>query len=126
MFWSTKVAFAAEDIHDAEYVSKLLGTRTQRIISGSSSNQTQGYSKSRTYNYQAIPLLRPDKFMQMSQNKSLIMRTGYFPINTNQFIWYKHNKMRHLVLSDPQEIFSLYLPCFMPESTTHLAYVLKV
>ncbi|EEZ95944.1 type IV secretory system conjugative DNA transfer family protein [Legionella longbeachae] len=85
----TKIAFAAEDLHDAEYISKLLGTRTIKVNAGSNSNQKHGYSVSTSYSYQAVPLLRPDEVMRLAVQEILIMRTGYSPLKANQFIWYK-------------------------------------
>ncbi|HAT2009123.1 type IV secretory system conjugative DNA transfer family protein [Legionella pneumophila serogroup 1] len=92
----TKIAFATEDIHDAEYVSKLLGTRTVKVSAGSTSTQTQGYSESRSYNYQAIPLLRPDEVMRLPEDQTLIMRTGHAPVKAAQMIWYLDSEMKHL------------------------------
>jgi len=94
----TKIAFAAEDIQDAEYISKLLGTRSARVHAGSTSSQTQGYSESQSYNYQAIPLLRPEEVMRLPEHQSLIMRTGDAPVKAGQFVWYKENVMKDLVL----------------------------
>ncbi|HHS8356238.1 TPA: type IV secretory system conjugative DNA transfer family protein [Legionella anisa] len=85
----TKIAFAAEDIHDAEYISKLLGTRTIKVKAGSSSNQKHGYSVSTSYSYQAVPLLRPDEVMRLPTGNTLIMRTGFAPVKAGQFVWYK-------------------------------------
>ena len=76
----TKIAFAPEDIQDAEYVSKLLGTRTKRVINESSSSQRHGYSESKSYQYKAVPLLRPEEVMRLRRHKTLIMRTGNAPI----------------------------------------------
>lgn len=81
----TKIAFAAEDLQDAEYISKLLGTRTVRVGAGSTSHQTQGYSESSSYNYQAVPLLRPDEVMRLPKEVNLIMRTGHSAIRANRF-----------------------------------------
>ena len=92
----TKIAFATEDIHDAEYVSKLLGTRTIKVSAGSTSTQTQGYSESKSYNYQAIPLLRPDEVMRLPEDKTLIMRTGHAPVKSKQMIWYQDKEMKDL------------------------------
>lgn len=92
----TKIAFATEDIHDAEYVSKLLGTRTVRVPAGSISHQTQGYSESKSYQYQAIPLLRPDEVMRLPEHQSLIMRTGHAAVKAEQLIWYKAAEMNSL------------------------------
>ncbi|MGX8784351.1 type IV secretory system conjugative DNA transfer family protein [Legionella pneumophila] len=91
----TKIAFATEDIHDAEYVSKLLGTRTVKVSAGSTSTQTQGYSESKSYNYQAIPLLRPDEVMRLPEDQTLIMRTGHAPVKAAQMIWYLDPEMKH-------------------------------
>lgn len=95
----TKIAFAAEDIQDAEYISKLLGTRSARVHAGSTSSQTQGYSESQSYNYQAIPLLRPEEVMRLPEHQSLIMRTGYAPVKAGQFVWYKEKTMKNLSMS---------------------------
>jgi type IV secretion system protein VirD4 len=94
----TKIAFATEDINDAEYVSKLLGTRTVKVSAGSVSHQVQGYSESDGYNYQAIPLLRPDEVMRLPEYHSLLLRTGYAPVQAKQFIWYKEKNMHDFVL----------------------------
>ncbi|KTD65369.1 type IV secretory system conjugative DNA transfer family protein [Legionella spiritensis] len=90
----TKIAFAAEDIHDAEYISKLLGTRTIRVSAGSSSNQNHGYSVSSSYNYQAVPLLRADEVMRLPAGQTLIMRTGIAPVKAGQFVWYREIKSK--------------------------------
>lgn len=90
----TKIAFATEDLQDAEYVSKLLGTRTVQVSGGSESIQHHGYSESKSYNYQAIPLLRPDEIMRLPEHQTLIMRTGHPPVKAGQFIWYKSPVMK--------------------------------
>ncbi|MGQ3892338.1 type IV secretory system conjugative DNA transfer family protein [Legionella sp. CNM-4043-24] len=40
---TTKIAFSAEDINDAEYISKLPGSKTVRIRAGSVSTQRGGF-----------------------------------------------------------------------------------
>jgi type IV secretion system protein VirD4 len=90
--------FAAEDIHDAEYISKLLDTRTLRVTGASISTQTQGHSESKNYHPQAVPLLRPEEAMKLPQHQSLIMRTGHAPIIAKQFTWYRENAMKHLLV----------------------------
>ncbi|HHU0036397.1 TPA: type IV secretory system conjugative DNA transfer family protein [Legionella pneumophila] len=81
----TKIAFAAEDLQDAEYISKLLGTRTVKVAAGSTSSQAQGYSQSYSYNYQAVPLLRVDEVMRLPKEVNLILRTGVAAIKSSQF-----------------------------------------
>ena len=92
----TKVAYTTEDIQDAEFISKMLGTRTQRVVTHSISNQSQGASHSKSTSYQAIPLLRPDEIMKLSPKLSLIIRSGSAPIKAGQFIWYKERVMKRL------------------------------
>ncbi|HAT1757202.1 TPA: type IV secretory system conjugative DNA transfer family protein [Legionella pneumophila] len=91
----TKIAFATEDINDAEYVSKLLGTRTVKVSAGSTTTQSQGHSESKSYNYQTIPLLRPDEVMRLPEDQTLIIRTGHAPVKASQMIWYLDPEMKH-------------------------------
>lgn len=114
----TKIAFAAEDIQDAEYISKLLGIRTLRITTGSTSNQSQGYSESKSYHYQAAPLMRPEEVMRLSQHQSLIIRSGNAPVKARQFVWYQEKSMKNLVLPPafiPQQVIPLARPYFRGE-----------
>jgi len=94
----TKIAYSVDDVQDAEYISKLLGMRTKRVRSGSLSSKDHGYSESRSYNYQAIPLLRPDEVMRFPDKNTLIIRTGYAPVKARQFIWYKESEMKSRAL----------------------------
>jgi type IV secretion system protein VirD4 len=96
----TKVAYTTEDISDAEFISKMLGTRTKRVTTRSVSNQQQGSSDSKNVSYQAIPLLRPDEVMKMSPKVSLVMRSGVAPVKAEQYIWYRQHDMRHLVMEE--------------------------
>ena len=93
----TKVAYTTEDIQDAEFISKMLGTRTQRVVTHAVSNQSQGMSDSKNTSYQAIPLLRPDEIMKLSPKLALIIRSGSAPIKAGQFIWYKERVMKNLL-----------------------------
>jgi type IV secretion system protein VirD4 len=107
----TKIAFATEDLNDAEYVSKLLGTRTVCVASNSVSHQSHGESTSKSYHYQAAPLLRPDEIMRLPQHQSLIMRTGYAPVKAGQLIWYEEDGMRELgcgVVEVPEQVVGCY------------------
>ena len=92
----TKVAYTTEDLNDAEFISKMLGTRTQRVVSHSISNQTQGASHSRNISYQAIPLLRHDEVSKLSPKIALIMRSGHPPIKARQYIWHNEPVMKYL------------------------------
>lgn len=92
----TKIAYAAEDNSDAEFISKMLGTRTQKVFSRSLSEQHQGISSSVSQSYQAIPLLNTDQIMRLSPDIALVMRTGCPPIKAHQFIWYQEVSMKSL------------------------------
>ena len=104
----TKIAYGCDDLSDAEYISKMLGTRTKKIVSRSISSQANGgVNDSKNISYQAIPLMRPDEVMRLKQNRSLIMRSGSSPIKASQFIWYKEPSMNNRTLAPtciPQQI----------------------
>ncbi|KTD47885.1 vir protein [Legionella quinlivanii] len=87
----TKVAFTTEDLGDAEFISKMLGTKTQRVANESTSLQVQGISNSHGKNYQAVPLMRPEAIMKISAENTLIMRSGFPSVKASQFIWYKES-----------------------------------
>ncbi|MGC1183141.1 type IV secretory system conjugative DNA transfer family protein [Legionella sp.] len=91
----TKIAYTTEDLGDAELISKMLGTRTQRIASYSVNQQQQGISDGKSIAYQAIPLMRPDELMKMSPQVSLIIRSNTSPIKAKQFIWYLEESMKN-------------------------------
>ena len=92
----TKVAYTTEDLNDAEFISKMLGTRTKRVVSHSSSAQSQGEGHSRSVAYQAMPLLRPEDVMKMPAHVTLILRAGCSPVKAQQWIWYKERSMKYL------------------------------
>jgi len=98
----TKIAFATEDLQDAEYVSKLLGTRTVRMVGSSESLQSQGYTQSKNFHYQAAPLLRSDEIMKLPVKLILIIRTGHAPVKAKQMIWYHNTFMKDLMYDQTQ------------------------
>lgn len=100
----TKIAYGSEDTSDAEFISKMLGTRTKKVVTRSVSNQANGgFSDSKNVTYQAIPLLRPDEVTRLKPHIALIIRSGSSPIKASQFIWYKENCMKYLALP-PSEV----------------------
>lgn len=95
----TKVAYTMEDVTDAEFISKMLGTRTKKVVTRSVSNQHNGMSDSKSISYQAIPLMRSDELMKMSSHIALIIRSGHSPVKARQFIWYRESSMKTLASS---------------------------
>lgn len=93
----TKIAYTTEDLGDAELISKMLGTRTQRVASYSVNQQQQGISDGKSVSYQAIALMRPDELMKMSPKVSLIIRSNTAPIKAKQLIWYLEVSMKNNV-----------------------------
>lgn len=93
----TKIAYGNEDLSDAEFISKLLGTRTKKVVARSVSSQANGgISESKNVSYQAIPLLRPDEVTRLKSDIALIIRSGSSPIKAKQYIWYKESLMKSL------------------------------
>jgi len=93
----TKISYTTEDIQDAEFISKMLGTRTKKVVSRSISHQQQGMSEGKSIGYQAIPLMRPDAIMTMNSKNALILRSGFAPVKAVQFIWYQEKTMKNLI-----------------------------
>ncbi len=111
----TKIAYTAEDLNDAEYLSKMMGTRTKKIVSRAVSMQSGGgINDSKSISYQAIPLLRPEEVMKLKSNVTLIVRAGYSPIKAQQYIWYKESSMKNL----PQP--STFVPIQTPQKAAFI------
>ena len=104
----TKIAYGCDDLSDAEYISKMLGTRTKKIMSRSISSQANGgVNDSKNISYQAVPLMRPEEVMRLKPSQSIIIRSGSSPIRASQFIWYKESSMKNSALLPtpvPQQI----------------------
>lgn len=92
----TKLAFTTDDYQDAEFISKLMGTKTQRINTGSHSMQERGSSRTKSYSFQSVPLQKPEEIMKMKPSTTLIMRTGQQPVRAKQYAWYKDRVMKHI------------------------------
>lgn len=85
----TKVAFAPDSLQDAEFISKLLGTRTKRIKGTSNQSQSHGSSQGVSFHYQGVPLMQPHQIMRLKEDKTIIMKSKYPPILANQCIWFQ-------------------------------------
>jgi type IV secretion system protein VirD4 len=92
----TKVSFALDSFEDAEYVSKLLGYKTKRVVGRSATHQIESSSTSKSEQLQSLPLMRPEDIMRMKEHQALILRTGHPPIKAGQCRWYKERSLKHL------------------------------
>lgn len=92
----TKIVLATDDIYDAEYISKMLGVKTKKILSGSTSSQTRGDSTTNSYQYQGVPLMRPEEIVRLKVPDCLIIKTGATPIKAKQYIWYKDASLKKM------------------------------
>jgi type IV secretion system protein VirD4 len=72
----TKIAFATDDYQDAEFISKLLGNRTERIVNDSHSVQYRGNSRTNSSHFQSVPLMRPEEVMKIKEYKAIVLKTG--------------------------------------------------
>ncbi|MBA3536432.1 MAG: type IV secretory system conjugative DNA transfer family protein [Tatlockia sp.] len=95
-FYKPVLAYGCEDTSDAEFITKMLGTRTKKVVTRSVFTQGHGgIHGSKNSGYQALPLLRPDEMMRLKPHIALIIRSGLSPIKARQFIWYKEKSMKH-------------------------------
>jgi type IV secretion system protein VirD4 len=90
----TKMALLTDDYEDAKYISSLMGEQTKKIASTTISSQEKGSSHSKNYQYQAVPLMRPDEIMKIDTTTALILRTGVNPIKAKQYRYYQDRKMK--------------------------------
>lgn len=86
-----KIAFALNDMEDAQFFSKSLGSRTVKITSSSVStgHGDNPGSCSENFSFQARALMNPDEIMQLSAKKSLILMEAKNPIKANKCYWFK-------------------------------------
>lgn len=86
-----KIAFALNDIDDANYFSKAMGTTT---ITTKTHSTSLGYtdhsgSNSNTTSYQAISLMRPDEVMKLKKNDAIILMESQLPMKVKKGYWFK-------------------------------------
>lgn len=118
----TKVAFAPDSLEDAALISKLLGTKTQKVRGGSASDsQASGGSITASYHYQALPLKRPEEIMRLKNQRAFVISSGRPPIDARQCIWYQEPELKNLpYLTVPfVKIQALNQSSFMRRPTPH-------
>jgi type IV secretion system protein VirD4 len=93
----TKIAFTPDSYEDAAYISKLLGTKTQKVTGGScSSHDDWRSSTTANYNFTAASLMRPEQIMRLSSDKAIVVCSSHFPVKAKQCIWYKEFVLKNL------------------------------
>ena len=86
-----KIAFALNDMDDAQFFSKAMGSKTVKV-SSSSVNTGHGDnpgSRSENFNYQPRALMTPDELMQLSDKKQIILLEAKSPIKADKCYWFK-------------------------------------
>ena len=86
-----KVAFALNDIDDATFFSKSMGSKTVYTSSNtiSSSNGNNFGSHSRSTSARLHPLMSADEIMQLPKSKAIVLMEGRSPLKINKCYWFK-------------------------------------
>ena len=86
-----KIAFALNDLEDAEFFSKALGPKTVKVNSSSVNTGHGGNagSRSQNTNYQSRALMLPSELMQLSAKKAVILMESKNPIQADKCYWFK-------------------------------------
>ncbi len=86
-----KVAFALNDIDDAQFFSKSLGSKTVKVCSSSVStgHGDRAGSRNENVNFKSRALLSLDEIMQLRSSKSVILVESNPPIMASKCYWYK-------------------------------------
>ncbi len=98
-----KIAFASNDMDDAQFFSKALGTRTVRVSSSSvnTGHDNRSGSRSESRSFRSRPLLSSDEIMQLSQDKSIILIESRSPIKVDKCYWFKNPRYWQLLNNYP-------------------------
>ncbi len=94
-----KIAFALNDLEDAQFFSKALGTQTVKVSSSTtnSGHGDQPGSRSHTVNYRSRALMTPDELMQLSHKKEIIIIEAKPPVKADKCYWFKAPAYRQLL-----------------------------
>lgn len=86
-----KIAFALNDMEDAEFFSKALGNRAVKV-SSSSVNRSHGDNSgscSKNMSFQSRALMSPDEMMRLSDKKAVILMESKNPIKADKCYWFR-------------------------------------
>lgn len=87
-----KIAFALNDIEDAQFFSKSLGSKAVKVASSSVSTghgDSPG-SCSENFSFQSRALMTPDEIMQLSNKKAIILMESRNPIKADKCYWFRN------------------------------------
>jgi len=94
-----KIAFALNDMDDAMFFSKSLGTQTVKV---SSSSVSTGHgdspgSRGENFSFQSRALMNPDEIMQLSDKKAIILMEARNPILADKCYWFEQPDYHQLL-----------------------------
>ena len=86
-----KIAFALNDMDDAQFFSKALGKKTVKVTSSliNTGHGDNPGSRSESFNYQSRALLSPDELGCLPESKQIILLEAKSPIKANKCYWFK-------------------------------------
>lgn len=94
-----KVAFALNDLDDAQFFSKSLGMKTVKV---SSSTVNSGHgdnpgSRSDSVNYRSRALMSPDEILQLPDQQAIILVEAKAPILAKKCYWFREPRYKVLL-----------------------------
>lgn len=92
------IVFSQNELPVAEEISKSIGNYTRKRQSLSDNDKRIG-GKSRSENYEGVPLVLPQDIMSMDREQILILRQNAFesPVKCNKAWWFKDKALKPLV-----------------------------
>ena len=93
-----QVFFAPNDDSTTNYVSRRLGTKTQKVHSRS---QGQDWSSSTSTSYVPRPMLPPEEVRRLSETKAIIFKETARPILADKIRYYRDRRFTKLLRDPP-------------------------
>ncbi|MBW9114783.1 Ti-type conjugative transfer system protein TraG [Rhizobium cauense] len=92
------ISFAAvNDAETAEYISRRCGMTTVEVDQISNSSQSKGFSRTRSKQLAARPLILPHEVLEMRADEQIVFTAGNPPLRCGRAIWFRRADMRRSV-----------------------------
>lgn len=92
------ISFAAiNDPETADYVSRRCGTTTVEVDQISRSSQMSGFSRTRSKQLAARPLILPEEVLAMRTDEQIVFTAGNAPLRCGRAIWFRRADMRVVI-----------------------------